>query len=132
MAGPRALPRRLPGRIAGIAGTGPRPACVAAAEDHPVTITRAEFDAAVDLLRRADFPIDTPLDEAWEQFRVSRSRYEYAVYAMARELDATPAPWSGPRRVPTGTMWPTRVVDLLPEVSPPTEADDNPTTDGVA
>jgi len=90
-------------------------------EDHPVTITREEFDAAVDLLRRADFPIDTPLDEAWEQFRISRSRYEYAVYAMAREVDATPAPWSGPRRVPTPTLWPTFVVDLLPEVSPPTE-----------
>ncbi len=90
-------------------------------EEHPVTITREEFDAAVDLLRRANFPIDTPLDEAWEQFRISRSRYEYAVYAMARKVDATPAPWSGSRRVPTPTLWPTFVVDLLPEVSPPAE-----------
>jgi hypothetical protein len=94
---------------------------LAGGEERPASITREEFDQAVGLLRRSGFPIDAPIDEAWEQFRISRSRYEFAAYAIARELDATPAPWSGGRTIPTPTMWPTFVVDLLPDVTPPDE-----------
>ncbi len=92
---------------------------LARGDETPLRITRADFDHAVGILVRAGFPVDRDLDEAWEQFRVARSRYEFAAYEIARALDATPAPWSGTRRIPTPTSWPTLAVDMLPRVSPP-------------
>ena len=95
-----------------------RPAVTAlqAGAQQPLSITRADFDMAVDILRRAEFPIDRDLDEAWEHFRATRSRYEYAALQICRRLDATPAPWTGPRRTTTETIWPTLVVDVLPTI----------------
>lgn len=83
--------------------------------EAPLQITRADFDRAVDLLSRSGFPIDRDLDEAWEQFATARARYEFAAYEVCRRLDVVPAPWTGPRRVPTPTMWPTSVLDVLEE-----------------
>lgn len=80
-----------------------------------ITLTRAEFDEAVDLLKKSGFPIDRDLDEAWTQFTAARSRYEYAAYAICEILQAPPAPWSGPRTFPSPTVWPHRALDLLPE-----------------
>jgi hypothetical protein len=92
---------------------------LASGEERPLTITRAEFDEAVDMIKRAGFPVQRTLDDAWRQFTVYRSRYEFAAQSIAHELDATPAPWSGTRRVPTPTAWPTRIIDLLPSAVPP-------------
>ena len=86
-----------------------------AGEAHEVSITREQFDVAVDIIRRSGFPIDRDLDEAWEQFRVIRARYEFAAYQICRALDATPAPWSGDRTIPTPVAWPSLAVDLLPD-----------------
>ena len=72
-------------------------------EQQPLTITRADFDHAVDVLRESGFPIERDLDEAWELFRVARARYEFAALQICRRLDVTPAPWSGTRRIPTPT-----------------------------
>lgn len=83
-------------------------------------VSREEFDRAVDLLRRAGFPIENDLDTAWTAFCAARSRYEFAALAIADRLDATPAPWSGTRRVPTPVMYPTSVVDVLPTTRPET------------
>ncbi len=83
-------------------------------ERDGITLPREEFDKAVDLLRKSGFPIERDLDEAWNQFTAARSRYEYAAYALCELLDATPAPWSGPRRVPTPTVWPNRALDTIP------------------
>ena len=80
-----------------------------------ITLTRAEFDEAVELLRKSGFPIDRDLDEAWIQFTAARSRYEYSAYAVCAILQAPPAPWSGPRSIATATVWPHRALDLLPE-----------------
>jgi len=85
---------------------------LARGEGRGLTLTREDFDHATELLRRAGFPIENDLDSAWQQFSAYRSRYEYAGYAIARILDATPAPWTGGRRVPTPVMWPTLVVDV--------------------
>ena len=76
------------------------------------TLTRAEFDYAVDILRRSDFPIEVEVDEAWELFRSIRATYEYPLYSLMRRLDATPAPWTGPRNTPTPVMWPTLAIDV--------------------
>jgi hypothetical protein len=96
-------------------------ALAAGDRDEP-RITREEFDEAVDVLRRSGFPIDRPLDEAWEQFRVTRSRYEFVAHAICRRLDATPAPWTGDRTVPTPVMWPTAAVDMLPPADDRTDS----------
>jgi hypothetical protein len=88
---------------------------LARGERQPLTITREDFDHAVDMLERVGFPIQAGRDEAWHKFSVYRSGYEFAGLAIARRLDATPSPWSGSRRVPTPTWWPTLVVDLMPD-----------------
>ncbi|MHB1212645.1 MAG: hypothetical protein ACYC0W_10360, partial [Candidatus Nanopelagicales bacterium] len=107
---------------------GPDAAAVARlaqGEEQELTVTRADFDKAVDVLRRSGYPIESDLDIAWEEFRLARSRYEFAALAMAKALDATPAPWSGDRLPPTAVMWPTMVVDMIPEVG----RDDDPSGD---
>ncbi len=83
-------------------------------EREGLTITRSDFDKAVDILERSGFPIDRELDQAWTQFQAARGRYEFAALELCRILDATPAPWSGDRRIPTPTVWPNLAVDLLP------------------
>lgn len=78
------------------------------------TLTRAEFDQAVDRLQRSDFPITADLDEAWELFRTIRSSYEFPAYRIMETLDVAPAPWSGPRREPTPVVYPTLALEQLP------------------
>jgi hypothetical protein len=85
-------------------------------EQQPLTITRADFDHAVEVLQRSGFPIERDLDEAWDLFRLARGRYEFAALQICMRLDATPAPWSGERRVPTATIWPTLACDVLPDL----------------
>lgn len=87
-------------------------------EEHgreSISLTREEFDSAVDLLRQSGFPIDRDLDDAWNQFSAARSRYEYAAYAICAILQAPSAPWSGPRALPSPTVWPHSALALLPE-----------------
>ncbi len=86
-----------------------------AGEEIPVQITRAEFDFAVDVLRRSGFPIERNPDEAWLIFKEARSRYEFPAYAIMRRLSAVPAPWTGGRTPVTPVIWPTLAVDLLPK-----------------
>ena len=95
-------------------------------EQRPLTITRSEFDHAVDVMRRSGFPVDRDLDEAWDMFRVARGRYEFAALEICRRLDVTPAPWSGTRIIPTPTVWPTLACDVLPHI----ENQDDVTPDG--
>jgi hypothetical protein len=92
-------------------------------EQQPLTITRADFDHAVDVMVRSGFPIDRDLDEAWDLFRAARGRYEFAALEICRRLDATPAPWSGTRSIPTPTVWPTLACEVLPRLE---ENDDQP------
>jgi hypothetical protein len=82
------------------------------AEKMTTTLTRAEFDYAIEILRGSDFPIEVEIEDAWEMFRRIRATYEFPMYALLRRLDATPAPWTGPRNTPTPVMWPTLASDL--------------------
>ncbi len=82
------------------------------AENMTTTLTRAEFDYAIEILRGSDFPIEVEIEDAWEMFRRIRATYEFPMYALLRRLDATPAPWTGPRNTPTPVMWPTLASDL--------------------
>jgi hypothetical protein len=88
-------------------------------EHLPVTLTREEFDYAYAMLEAAEFPIEYSADAAWEFFVRLRKRYEFPAYAICSKLDAPPAPWSGPRRVPTETLWPAQAMDYFDKPDAP-------------
>jgi hypothetical protein len=82
-------------------------------EAMPLTLSRAEFDKAYAMLEASEFPIEFNSDDAWEFFSALRQRYEFPAYAVCSKLDAPPAPWSGPRRVPTAVVPPASAMDYL-------------------
>jgi hypothetical protein len=63
-----------------------------------ISVTYAEFLAAIDRMREVNFPIERDPAEAWPDFVGWRVNYEEAAYALADAVDAVPALWSGPRR----------------------------------
>ena len=65
--------------------------------DVPVSVSRAEFEAAVDRLVRAGLPVVGNRDEAWRGFVSWRRRYDHALLALADLVVAPPAPWSSDR-----------------------------------
>jgi hypothetical protein len=64
----------------------------------PITLTFAEFDQAVAMLRDIGFPMERSAEEAWVDFVGWRVNYESVAYRLADRLTAPPAPWSGTRR----------------------------------
>jgi hypothetical protein len=65
--------------------------------DDPLVLTKAEFDSAIERMRRAGWVFEREPDEAWPHFHGWRVNYEAAAYALARFLDLPPAVWSGSR-----------------------------------
>ncbi len=63
-----------------------------------ISLTYQEFLDAIARLRVVDFPIERDPVEAWPDFVGWRVNYEQAAYAVAAEVEAVPALWSGPRR----------------------------------
>jgi hypothetical protein len=55
-----------------------------------------------------NFPIERDAADAWPDFVGWRATYEQAAYAIAAEVDAVPALWSGPRRLGDPPIPPTR------------------------
>lgn len=82
-------------------------------EAQKIQLPRADFDSAVAMLKEAGYPIEVDNDTAWEQFSISRLRYEFTAYELCRVLDAVPAPWSGKRNRETPTIMPASAVELL-------------------
>lgn len=62
-----------------------------------ISLSYDDFVEAIDRLRQVDFPVERPLQEAWDDFKGWRVNYESAAYALAQTTDAPPALWSGPR-----------------------------------
>ena len=62
----------------------------------------------------AGLPLERTADEAWPDFRGWRVNYEQIAYAVARRVDAVPAPWSGPRDGAFPPIEPVRPVDRRP------------------
>jgi hypothetical protein len=73
-----------------------------------IALSYDDFVEAIERLRRVDYPIERPLEDAWEDFLGWRVNYEAAAYALALTIDAPPALWSGPRRHEVGQMAPLR------------------------
>jgi hypothetical protein len=63
-----------------------------------ITVTYEEFLDAVARMRKVDFPIERDPEDAWPDFVGWRVNYEKAAFAIAAEVAAVPAMWSGPRR----------------------------------
>lgn len=73
-----------------------------------ISLTYQEFLSAIDRMREVDFPIERDPAEAWEDFVGWRANYEQAAYALAADVHAVPALWSGERRPPTPQIPPIR------------------------
>lgn len=82
--------------------------------DGPIELTYDDFLVAVERLRRSGFPMERTPEEAWPHFRGWRVNYESNAYALARDIDAVPAPWTGPRRAGLPTFEPRRPRDRQP------------------
>jgi hypothetical protein len=76
--------------------------------DVGISLRYEDFEDAVARMRKVDFPIERSTKEAWPEFVGWRVNYEQAAYALAYEIDAVPALWSGPRRWPFTPISPIR------------------------
>ena len=63
----------------------------------PITITRAEYDEAVDRLARAGVPVKSDREASWRSFAGWRVNYDTVLLALAGFTQAPYAPWSSDR-----------------------------------
>ena len=73
-----------------------------------IKLSYQEYLDAIARMREVDFPIERDPAEAWPDFVGWRINYEQAAYAVAAEVHAVPALWSGPRRRPIAAIPPIR------------------------
>jgi hypothetical protein len=66
--------------------------------DQTLSLTYPEFVEALAMLRMLQYPVEVSDEQAWRDYAGWRVNYEAVGYALARVVDAPPAPWSGPRR----------------------------------
>lgn len=76
--------------------------------DSTLDMTFEDFQAAVEILRAADYPVEVTAAQAWPHFRGWRVNYEKVGHALAYAIDAPPSMWSGPRRFPSRPIMPHR------------------------
>ena len=65
--------------------------------DEPITITRQEFDAALDRLETNKVPLIADREQAWRDFAGWRVNYDKVLVSLARLTMAPESPWSGDR-----------------------------------
>ena len=74
-----------------------------------ISITRAEFEAALDRLAEAEVPLKPDREQAWRDFAGWRVNYDTVLLALAELVMAPPAPWSSDRQLisapPTLLRW---------------------------
>jgi hypothetical protein len=63
----------------------------------PVSITRAEYDSAYNLLAAQGLPLRTDRETSWRDFAGWRVNYDQVLLALCRLTMAPAAPWSGDR-----------------------------------
>jgi len=68
--------------------------------DDPLSITRAEFDEAIDAMAAAGLPIKPDRDQAWRDFAGWRINYDTVLLALAGITMAPYAPWTSDRSAP--------------------------------
>ncbi|MCB0973680.1 MAG: hypothetical protein KDB86_03865 [Actinobacteria bacterium] len=70
--------------------------------DDPITISRSEFDAAVDDLAEGGVPVKEDRDQAWADFAGWRVNYDRVLVAICMVVRAPYAQWSSDRTVEIG------------------------------
>lgn len=68
--------------------------------DDPISISRAEFEAALDELAAEGVPLKPDRDQAWHDFAGWRVNYDTILRALAGLVMAPPAMWSSDRARP--------------------------------
>jgi hypothetical protein len=87
-----------------------------------IKLSYQEYLDAVARMREVNFPIERDPADAWPDFVGWRVNYEQAAYAVAAEVRAVPALWSGPRRRPSAAIPPIRP----PRGRPPEQSPEHP------
>ncbi|MCW2777314.1 MAG: hypothetical protein JWN17_1039 [Frankiales bacterium] len=82
--------------------------------DAPLLLTYDEYLQGLARIATTSFRTERTPEQAWPDFRGWRVNYEAVAYALARELDAVPAPWTGPRRGGDGPLAPVRPRNRTP------------------
>jgi hypothetical protein len=67
----------------------------------PISVARAEYDAACDELAAAGVPLKPDRDQAWQDFAGWRVNYDRVLLALAGLTMAPYAPWSSDRSLIT-------------------------------
>jgi hypothetical protein len=70
--------------------------------DGPITISREEWEAAMDEMAEAGMPLKTDRDEAWAAWKGWRVNYDTVLLRLARLVEAPITPWESDR-TPTAT-----------------------------
>lgn len=65
--------------------------------EQPISVTRAEFDAACGELAAQGVPLIENRDQAWDDFAGWRVNYDTVLLALARITMAPPSSWTGDR-----------------------------------
>ena len=63
------------------------------APDAPISVTRAQYEAACDYLVEAGVPVVADRDQGWAAFAGWRVNYDTIIEAAAEVLAAPPSPW---------------------------------------
>jgi hypothetical protein len=82
--------------------------------DDPIDLDYATFLKGVARMAEQGFPMERSPEQAWPHFRGWRVNYETLAYRLAYDVDAVPAPWSGPRRTFEAEVVPHTPVDRRP------------------
>lgn len=67
------------------------------APDDPISITRHEWDEAMDELEAAGVPLVADRDQAWRDWAGWRVNYDTVLLRIARGIEAPPVPWVSDR-----------------------------------
>jgi hypothetical protein len=67
----------------------------------PISITRGEYDEAIERLARAGVPLKADREAAWQSFAGWRVNYDTVLLGLAAFTQAPYAPWSSDRSPPT-------------------------------
>ncbi|MFG2826983.1 hypothetical protein ACGFWI_05805 [Streptomyces sp. NPDC048434] len=82
--------------------------------DDALQLGYEDFLRGVERMGSQGYPMERTPEEAWPQFRGWRVNYEALAYRLAYEIEAVPAPWSGPRRTAVVIRAPLTPVDRRP------------------
>ncbi|GAC1475026.1 MAG: hypothetical protein NVS2B12_35710 [Ktedonobacteraceae bacterium] len=71
--------------------------------DDPISITRAEFEVALDEMQKAGVPLKADREQAWRDFAGWRVNYDTVLLSLAELTVAPVARWSSDRQSPNAS-----------------------------